>query len=138
MNLEKIMILVILLGITLSIIFLWFRKTTIKKEKKQLKRLHQEFIEKPSPETGEPSREDEEILERIIEKIEEATDNEEKSVGVYLKEGFSLEVETPDVISLKTPRGTLYKSFSNVKFRKIVSTDDEVKLHLANYNQNKD
>lgn len=108
----------------------------VKKEKKQLKKLHNDLIEKSGPETGEPSQEDEEFLEMIVEKIEEAAEKEEKVVKISLKEGFNLKIETPDVISLKTPQGNLYKSFSNVKLRKIETSDGEAKLHLTSLDRN--
>ncbi|KXB05544.1 hypothetical protein AKJ50_00620 [candidate division MSBL1 archaeon SCGC-AAA382A13] len=54
-----------------------------------------------------------------------------KTVKIELKENKKLKIITPDVISLKTPQGELYKSFPEIRFEKIENTTDGIKIYLS-------
>lgn len=116
------------IAIVLLIFFFWIRRKMFQGKKEKLKDLQDDFQEEVVQ--RETSEEDERTLEQISEKIENTYEKEEDSVEIYLDEGYDIEIETPDVFSLKTPRTTLFKSFKQIKFDGIEKTEEGVKLHL--------
>ncbi len=116
------------IAIFLLIFFFWIRRKMIQNKKEKLKDLQDDFQEEVTQ--REESEEDERTLEQISEKIENTHEKKEDSVEIYLDEGYDIEIETPDVFSLTTPRTTLFKSFKQIKFDGIEETEEGVKLYL--------
>ncbi len=101
-----------------------------KKREKEIKKLEEEFGKNRELKEKETPKEDKDLLEKITKEIENAAKEKKKTVEIELEEGNSLRIEAPDVIALITPRITLHKSFTEVRFQKIDKTDNIFKLSI--------
>lgn len=101
-----------------------------KKREKQLQKLKESFEESKKSKIEEVSEEDKKILEDLVEKIEEKAKNNDKKFKIKLGKENYLRMETPDVIALKTPRCTLHKSFSDIRFREIRKIENGFEIKI--------
>ncbi len=128
--LRKIVILLVLLFSALVFIFFLVRRWRLKEKKKQLNKLKEEFKEGRSIDVGKTSEKDKELLEKVVEKIKKQAEENKEVTTVQLDENFELQLETPDIIVLKTPRGNLHKSFSDLRIDKIEEEKNGAKIFI--------
>ncbi len=128
MDIYNILIYLVITAVALLIFFFWLRRKTVQDKKEKLKELQEDF--KNNVPTSKETDEDKKILDEISQKIKKAAEEGSKTVEIHLDEGYNLNVETPDVISLQTPRNSLYKSFRQAKLKEIEQNGEKVKLHL--------
>ena len=126
----KIIFVMVILFATLTATFFLVRRWRVKKKKKQLQKLKEEFKEKTNLGLEETSEKDERILDKVVAEIESADQEETNTIEISLEEGYELELETPDVILLRTPRGNLHKSFRNLRIEKIKQSNGEARITL--------
>ncbi|KXB06269.1 hypothetical protein AKJ53_00845 [candidate division MSBL1 archaeon SCGC-AAA382F02] len=126
----KIVILFSLLAFSIFVLFLWLRRIRIKKGKKKAEKIKEYFKTAPKTKVGKIPEKKKEIFNRIIKKINQAAESGDKVLELKLKEDAQLKIEAPDVIALQTPKFSLHKSFSNIRFQKIKRLEDKVKLYL--------
>ncbi len=124
----KIVLIMVLLFILILTVFFLMRRWKSKRKEEQLEKLKEEFDKNSKQAVPETPEKDKEMLENIIEKITDAEEKEEKSIEIPLEEGYSLRLETADVIALETPQTILHKGFDSIRFKKIENMEDGVEI----------
>lgn len=129
-NIEKILIFLIVLIIPVGIFFFWLRMMSKKKAKEKLKELQKDLGKFSKSKGKKIPKKDRLLLNRVVKEIKNAADKGKEVVRLSLDKDVDLKIETPDVIALRTPRETLHKSFSEIRFWKIEKTGDGIRLHF--------
>lgn len=127
---EKIIGLLLVLILLIFVFLLLLRRRRKKKSQEELEDLRKEFVQISKLRSEEASEEDMELLDRVVEEIERAGKEGKESVELSFDEDIDLRIEASDLISLRTPKSTLHKSFPRIKFRKMEELEDGVRLYL--------
>lgn len=128
---KQITILLILMIATVVALLFITRKWRMKRKREQIQKLKEDFQNSPRLKTEEPSKQDIQLLEKLVDTIKKAASEDREIASLPTDKDIEIQIETPDVISLKTSRSILHKSFSSIRLEKVEKTEKGFDIHIT-------
>lgn len=114
--------LILIMALLIPAFFLfhfWTHRLRTQQQTKWEQELRRGFPRVSKKRKASDSPEISKTLERMVKSVERAAKTGKKKARVRMKKNFELRAVASDVIALRTPKTTLYKSFERIRIDKI-------------------